>query len=365
MDEVAIFWDYENVKVVAKGINVPLAEALIKYAESQGHPRIKKVYSNWTGINKEIVQALYSLGFDTIHVSMGKKNSVDVKIAVDCLETANLYPDINCFIIVTGDKDFISVVNSLKADRRRVIIVGNSHIVSEHLLLSADDFISLEELSKMYKSRNFSKLTKLKKKEKAISFDKAVKWLKETVKLAREQSKTTRLALIDNLMRSTQNFDYKGASVVQQPNDKSSTFSSFTKFITEAEKLGKIKTEIIEGFTEIFLIEENPQVESELNPNLKEVIEKEDWRLILKTIIKTFTDIKSEEKVEHKYGYLHNNLRTVKKEGLLPYSNRILKNAIVKLEEIKFLISQDDSKYTLTKDYKKNLEKYIEKATTK
>ncbi|KKM77842.1 hypothetical protein LCGC14_1365930 [marine sediment metagenome] len=363
MDEVAIFWDYENVRVVAKGINVPLAEALIKYSESQGHPRVKKVYSNWAGINKEIVQALYSLGFDTIHISMGKTNSADVKIAVDCLETAKLYPDINSFIIVTGDKDFIPVVNSLKADRRKVIIVGNSNIVSEHLLLSADDFISLEELSKMYKSRNFSKSTKPKKKEKAISFNKAVKWLKDTVKLARLQSKTTRLALIDNFMRSSQNFDYKGSSVVQQPNDKSSTFSSFTKFITEAEKQGKIKTEIIEGFMEIFLIEENPQVESELNPNLKDVIEKEDWRLIFETLIKAYTDIKSEEKVEHKYAYLHNQLRTLKKEGLLLYSNSKLSSAITKLEEIGFLNSKDDSKYTLTEDYKENLENYIEKAT--
>jgi uncharacterized protein (TIGR00288 family) len=311
-DEVAIFWDYENVRVVAKGINVPLAEALIKYTESLGHPRVKKVYSDWAGINKEIIQALYSLGFDAIQVSMGKPNSVDVKIAVDCLETAHLYPEINCFIILTGDKDFISVVNSLKANRRKVIIIGDSHTVSEHLLLSADDYLSLEELSKMYKARDFSKILKPKKEEKAIPFNKAVKWLIETVKLAREKGKTTRLALVDNLMRSSQSFDYKGASIIQIPNDKTQTFTSFSKFVTEAEKQSKIKTEIIEGFTEIFLPEEDPQVESELSPDLKDLIEKDDWKKIFEIVIKVYSETKTDDKVGHKYAHLHSNLRTAK-----------------------------------------------------
>ena len=361
MDEVAIFWDYENVRVIAKGINVPIAEALIQYSESLGHPRVKKVYSDWVGINKEIIQALYSLGFDAIQVSMGKPNSVDVKIAVDCLDTAQLYPEINCFIIITGDKDFISLVNSLKANRRKVIIIGDSHTVSEHLLLSADDFLSLEELSKMYKASEFSKVIQLKKKEKAIPFDTAVKWLIETVKLAREKGKTTRFALIDNLMRSSQSFDYKGATIVQKSDDKTKTFKAFSKFVTAAEERGKIKTEIIEGFTEIFLLEEDPQIESELSPNLKDVIEKEDWKKIFEIIIKTYTDVEDKEKVEHKFGYLHSHLRTAKKEGLLPYSNRKLGNAISKLEEIGFLIQIATAKYTLTEDYKENLEVYIEK----
>ncbi|MFX1569004.1 MAG: hypothetical protein ACFFCV_11635, partial [Promethearchaeota archaeon] len=69
MDEVAIFWDYENVRVVAKGTNVPLAEALIKYSESLGHPRVKKVYSDWAGINKEISKRIVLIS-DT-HIALG------------------------------------------------------------------------------------------------------------------------------------------------------------------------------------------------------------------------------------------------------------------------------------------------------
>lgn len=359
MDEVAIFWDYENVRVVAQGINVPLAEALITYSESLGHPRVKRVYSDWAGINKEIIQALYSLGFDAIQVSMGKPNSVDVKIAVDCLETVQLYPEINCFIIITGDKDFISLVNALKANRRKVIIIGDTHNVSEHLLLSADDFLSLEELSKMYKARDFSKIATPKQKEKPIPFDTAVDWLIQIVKFAREQGKTTRRALVDSLMRSSQDFDYKGATMVQRPDDKAKTFSSFSKFVIAAEEKGKIKTDIIEGFMEIFLPEEDPQVESELNPNLKGVIEEADWERILDIIIKAYTE--NENQVEHKYVYLHNLLRSAKKDGLLTYSNRKLATALLELKEIGFLIPQSSSKFSLAEDYKEKYKVYIEK----
>ncbi|GAG65701.1 unnamed protein product, partial [marine sediment metagenome] len=163
--------------------------------------------------------------------------------------------------------------------------------------------------------------------------------------------------------RSSPSFDYKGASLVQKPDDKSSTFKSFSKFIAAAEEKGEIKTEIIEGFTEIFLPDEDPQVESELSPNLKDVIEKEDWKRILKIIIKAYTDIKSEDRVELKFVYLHNCLRTAKKKGLLQYSNRKLANTLSALEDIGFLVPQRDGKYTLSEDHEEKFEIYVENVT--
>ena len=130
-----------------------------------------------------------------------------------------------------------------------------------------------------------------------------------------------------------------------------------------AEEKGKIKTDVIEGFMEIFLPEEDPHVESELSPNLKDVIEKEDWAKIFNIIINAYTENKTQDNLEHKYGYLHNSLRSAKKEGLLAYSNSKLANALQKLKEIKFLILQPTSKFSLAEDYKENLKDYIEKVT--
>ncbi len=93
--------------MIAEGIKTPIADAIISYSNSLGHPFIKPVYGNWVTANQKIIQALYSLGFDPIQVSMGKTNSVDVKIAVDCLDAAIVYQNLKIFIIITGDKDFI------------------------------------------------------------------------------------------------------------------------------------------------------------------------------------------------------------------------------------------------------------------
>lgn len=100
---------------------MPMMESLLAYSESIGHPRVKKVYANWRGIGDKIIRVLYSLDFEPIQVSMGKTNSVDVKLAVDCLSMAQLFPSIQNYIIVTGDKDFIPVVTWIQAQRKNVI----------------------------------------------------------------------------------------------------------------------------------------------------------------------------------------------------------------------------------------------------
>lgn len=364
MDEVAIFWDYENVHVVAKGINVPLAESLIDYSESVGHTSVKKVYSNWSGVNQVITQALYSLGFEPIHVSMGKPNSVDVKLAVDCLDIAQKTPSIKYFIIVTGDKDFIPVVNWLKSHRKEVIIIGRSDIVSEHLILSANNFVSFEELSKMHKARKFSKT--IISKEKSISFKEAINCLIEVISNAREQGKSTRLAIIDNFMRSSTSYNYNGASSVQKP-DKKETFSSFSKFIKAAEEAGKIKTDTIEGFTEIFLLEEDPQKESEFSPTLLDKLGKVGWTKLFDSVIKIMAEEKAKNDDDYfgRYMFLLKKLKEEKKENLLPYSNNTIKKALEKLIEIGFLVKQPDSSYKLVENYKQDLDSFKDKALNK
>ncbi len=362
IEDVAIFWDYENVRVAAKGINVPIVEALLEYSKSVGHPRVMKVYSDWAGINKVIIQALYSLGFDPIQVSMGKTNSVDVKMAVDCMDVAQSIPSIRYFIIVTGDKDFISLVNWLKAHRKEVIIISRANLVSEHLLLSASDFISLEELSKMFKS---SKFAPPKKSEgKALSFEDGVNCLIDTIQEARDQGKSTRLEIIANLMRSSSKYDYEGT--VTKPDD-SKLFSSFTKFVDEVERQGKVKTEMNEGFKELFLIDENPEVESEFSSSLLRTIDKPHWERILAIIIGSFEGEVPEKEKEFQGGFMHmfRRIKEAKRRGELPFSNNKLQEALEKVIEFGFLVKQPDNKYRLVENYKSKVSQLIEKLLLK
>lgn len=357
--EVAVFWDYENVTVNAEGLKVPVAEKLVDYTKSLGHVRLKRVYANWANCNLAINRALYSLGFDPIHVSMGKANSVDVKIAVDCLDTAILYPTISDFIIVTGDKDFISVVNWLKDNRKKVTIIGKSDIISEHLLLSADHFVSLEEFSKMDLQESTEENHSHSKKHRTIKFNDAIKCLIEVITNARDQTKSTRFNTIDNLMRSHPEFNYFGVKSIK-PLEDGEVFSSFKKFIQKVESMGLIKSETVGGFKEIFLMEENPSEESEFGKKLPEIKDKDHWRIIMTLIDEIYQQI--HEKFGSQYStliYLGNGLRKARQNFNLPYSNRVFRNSVNILIEKGYLIINDQGHIERISNYTQKRENYI------
>jgi uncharacterized protein (TIGR00288 family) len=361
IQEVAVFWDYENVRVNAEGLKVPVAEKLVEYTKSLGHVRIKRVYSNWGVVNPAINQALYSLGFEPIHVSMGKANSVDVKIAVDCLDTAMQFPNILTYVIVTGDKDFISVVNWLRDHRKRVIIIGKSDIVSEHLLLSADHFVSLEEFTKLDEIPPDNSPDQKQKKIHLLPYDDAVQCLVAVISNTREQNKSTRFNTIDNMMRSYQDFDYRGANSVMQPNSQE-TYKTFTKFIAEVEKRGKIKSEIVEGFRELFLIDEDPKIESEFSEGPKSITNPEHWKMIIEIIEKKFVEIK--EKFTSDYAtfiYLSMGIHKEKKNYDLPYSGNILRNSLSSLIDVGLLRVQDENHLVLADEYQDKKDWYIDR----
>ena len=84
--------------------------------------------------------------------------------------------------------------------------------------------------------------------------------------------------------------------------------------------------------------------------------------IIFEIVVKVFSESKSKNTDELKFGYLHNSLRSAKKEGLLSYSNKKLAKAIEKLIDVGFLIPQSDAKFTLATDYKEKSEEYFKKA---
>ncbi len=358
-DQIAVFWDYENAKVSAKGINVPLAEALIAYSESLGHPRLKTVYSNWRRESEVLVQALYSLGFEPIHVAMGKPNSVDVKLTVDCLNTAYRYPSIKRFIIVTADKDFIPLVNALKAMERKVTIIGRTEVVSEQLMLSADNFISLEQLSENNSESANAKLDN--SPGQTISYKDAIECLIIAINEARNQGKSTRFGVIDTLMRDNNRFRYQGVSSIRKSDG--TTFSKFSGFIDIVEQDGKVKVQTIEGFKELFLIEEDPIAESEFSSQDSDKIERKHWVIIIDHVKRAFQEGDASHPLYGRFMMLFNFVRQARRSGDLTHSNRTLQNALSRLVEIGVLVKQADESYRLVENLSEKEEEFLNELT--
>ncbi len=137
---VAIYWDFENVRVPHQ------AKWLMDFAQSRGDVVTQKVYSHWrreTGISR---CKLDRYGFERIDVLEEGKNSADLKLKSDCRAEllSNLSPDI--IILVSGDGDFTSLVRELGFYGKKVIVVGRRGVTSDKLINRANEFHFAEEL---------------------------------------------------------------------------------------------------------------------------------------------------------------------------------------------------------------------------
>ena len=377
LTEIAIFWDYENVSVISQGINVPLAEAVLELAKEMGHVRLKRVYANWRTVSNPINQALYSLGFEPIQVAMGKPNSVDLKLTVDCIDAAWTYGELTHFIIITGDKDYIPLINCLRARHKTVIVIGKADQVSDHLILSADKFVSIEALSKeeaeftgetAYSQTDVvdknltenvidTEESSSKVKSSQIEFSDGIRCLILAIGAARVQEKSTRLEIVDNLMRGVEGFKYTGCSSVCRP-DGSTGFASFSKFIAAAAEAGYIKIENVGGFREVFLPEENPAQESEFSQLEDEFIQREHWNLLFEIIAHAFNEEKQfclSSRIIWKY------IRASCDDGSLPYTKRTLATAYNKIALVGALVRQEDGTFVLENDMFLNKDWFIDR----
>ncbi|MBK9712405.1 MAG: NYN domain-containing protein [Kouleothrix sp.] len=130
--DVAMFIDWENMHGFIRGkANV---SALREVAEGYGRLVLARAYADWREDRfQQDSLVLYKIGFEPIYVPSGFKNNVDVKLSTDCIDFAYRYPNINCFILVTGDGDFIHTVSALRPLGKQVIVIAQSNNASGRL----------------------------------------------------------------------------------------------------------------------------------------------------------------------------------------------------------------------------------------
>jgi len=165
--DVALFIDWENFKIsLAVGHRTPNVSALKEEVSNHGRVVIAKAYADWVTRAPELRGAsqflndppsLYAAGIEPVFVPTrapspnatnangmrtGRiKNSVDVKMTADCIEIAHSYPNIGTYVLVSGDSDFIHVVNALRTMGKRVGVVGVSWSTSRRLADNVDTLV--------------------------------------------------------------------------------------------------------------------------------------------------------------------------------------------------------------------------------
>lgn len=101
-----------------------------------------------TGEEKAFFEALVKMGVETkikdlqIFAGGSKKADWDVALAIDAV---SLSSKVDAVVLVTGDGDFVPLVEYLKGGRAQVEVMAFGRSASQKLKEAADDFIDLGE----------------------------------------------------------------------------------------------------------------------------------------------------------------------------------------------------------------------------
>ena len=147
---IAVFVDYDNIEI---GVKTTLRREFdvavaIEALKERGDIVAKFAYANWgrqegatRGMAENAVQMVQRLPSPR-----GDKNGADINLALDALEMAFTHSHVNAFAIISGDSDFIPLVNKLKEYGKTVFVVGGKAFTSTILQQNCHEFISYESL---------------------------------------------------------------------------------------------------------------------------------------------------------------------------------------------------------------------------
>ena len=146
----AVFIDYDNIEIGVKStLNREFdVECVLDGIKERGEISAKIAYANW-GRQTAEARKFTESGVQMVQrdtTPRGDKNGADINLALDALEMAFTRDHINAFAIISGDSDFMALVNKLKQYNKRVYIVGGKAFTSTILQRNCHEFISYESL---------------------------------------------------------------------------------------------------------------------------------------------------------------------------------------------------------------------------
>ena len=147
---IAVFVDYDNIEIGVKStlqreFEFPSALDALK---ERGDIVAKFAYANWArqeGATRQMAENAVQM-VQRIPSPRGDKNGADINLALDALEMAFTHTHVNAFAIVSGDSDFIPLVNKLKEFGKTVFVLGGKAFTSTILQQNCHEFISYESL---------------------------------------------------------------------------------------------------------------------------------------------------------------------------------------------------------------------------
>src|SRR5919202_1645485 len=158
--------------------------------------------------------------------SKRRTNSIDVMLAVECSDFLHTHPQVDTYLLGTGDGDFIPLVSLLRSRGKKVVVIGVSEATSYHLIESADHFISYASL--LEEERAARARDRVPKKKTTDPYEELVR----AVEALKNGGKTRVLGQVkQQMIVQLGSFDERNVG-----------FKKFKDFVVEAERRGLVNT---------------------------------------------------------------------------------------------------------------------------
>ena len=147
-------------------------------------------------------------------------------LAVECSDFLHTHPQVDTYVLVTGDGDFIPLVSLLRSRGKTVVVIGVSEATSYHLIESADHFVSYASL---LEEERAARTRDSEPKKKRVD---PYKELVRAVEALKKGGKTRVLGQVKQQM------------IVQLGSfdERNEGFKKFKDFVVEAERRGLVNT---------------------------------------------------------------------------------------------------------------------------
>jgi len=147
---LALFCDFENIALGVRDAHYDRFDIrrVLERLLLKGSIIIKKAYCDWSRY-QEFKAGMHEASFELIeipHVRQSGKNSADIRMVVDALDFGYTKPQVDTFVIISGDSDFSPLVSKLRENGKTVIGVGVKNSTSDLLIANCDEFIFYDDL---------------------------------------------------------------------------------------------------------------------------------------------------------------------------------------------------------------------------
>ncbi len=156
---IALFADYPNIDISIResGIHQYPKFSLIKhFITFFGKINHFNVYADWNMmvVQKKCLKTITDVKLINVsHLRLDngkKKDTVDMKIALDIGLMLETHPEINMYVLITGDADFFPMAKEIQKRGKKVIIIAEKNSLSSYLKKNFRNIITYQEIIGIY-----------------------------------------------------------------------------------------------------------------------------------------------------------------------------------------------------------------------